>query len=99
MKGYDPSEQITEYEQNHLFLSYCTLVTLLNTKKLNLANVLIQLLKSSVHRELFKEYIDLKSDFAAIKFFLQFESSLYKSKYIMKFLNNNKRKVLNGQDN
>lgn len=96
MRGYDPSEQITEYEQTHLFLSYCSLVTLLNTKKLNLANVFIQLLKSNVHRELFREYIDLKNDFTAIKFFLQFESSLYKSKYIMKFLNNNKKNFLNG---
>jgi hypothetical protein len=42
-------------------------------------------------RDLFKEYCDLKNDFSAVKFFLQFDSSLYKSKYIMKFLNSNKK--------
>lgn len=94
MKGYDPSEQITDYEQTHLFLSFCSFTTLTNTKKLNLANVFICLLKNENFRELFKTYCDLKNDFTAVKFFLQFDSSLYKSKYIMKFLNNS-RKFLN----
>ena len=91
VKGYDPLEHLTEYEQTHLFLSFCSFVTLINTKKLNLANVFIQLLKNNNLRDLFKEYCDLKNDFSAIKFFLQFDSSLYKSKYIMKFLNSNKK--------
>jgi len=91
VKGYDPSEQITDYEQTHLFLSFCSFVTLTSTKKLNLANVFISILKNKEFRELFKVYCDLKNDFSAIKFFLQFDSSLYKSKYIMKFLNTNKK--------
>ena len=91
MKGYDPSEQMTEYEQAHLFLSFCTFITLTNTKKLNLANVFILLLKKKGVRELFKTYCDLKNDFTAVKFFLQFDSSLHKSKYIMKFLNSTKK--------
>ena len=93
MKGYDPLEQLTEYKQTHLFLSFCTFVTLTNTKKLNLANVFIQLLKNKTLRELFKEYCDLKNDFTAIKFFLQFDSCLYKSKYVMKFLNSSKKNL------
>ena len=91
MKGYDPSEQITDYEQTHLFLSFCSFITLMNTKKLNLANVFITLLKHKEFRDIFKIYCDMKNDFSAIKFFLQFDSSLYKSKYIMKFLNSNKK--------
>jgi len=91
VKGYDPSEQLTDYEQTHLFLSFCSFVTLTNTKKLNLANVFITLLKNKEFREIFKIYCDLKNDFSAVKFFLQFDSSLYKSKYIMKFLNSNKK--------
>jgi len=63
----------------------------MNTKKLNLANVFITLLKNKEFRDIFKIYCDLKNDFSAIKFFLQFDSSLYKSKYIMKFLNSNKK--------
>lgn len=91
MKGYDPSEQISDYEQTHLFLSFCSFITLMNTKKLNLANVFITLLKHKEFRDIFKIYCDMKNDFSAIKFFLQFDSSLYKSKYIMKFLNSNKK--------
>lgn len=94
MKGYDPAEQINEYEQTHLFLSFCSLITLLNTKKLNLANVFILLLKNKNVRELFLKYCELKNDFSAIKFFLQFDSGLYKSKYVMKFLNTHKKNLL-----
>jgi len=91
VKGFDPAEQITDFEQNHLFLSFCSFITLIHTKKLNLANVFIYLLKEKPVREFFIEYCDLKNDFTAVKFFLQFDSSLYKSKYIMKFLNNIKK--------
>ncbi len=93
MRGFDPSEQMTEFEQTHLFLSFCSFVTLTNTKKLNLANVFILLLKKSTLRDLFKTYCDIKNDFNAIKFFLHFDSSLYKSKYVMKFLNSTKNSL------
>jgi hypothetical protein len=93
VRGFDPSEQITEFEQTHLFLSFCSFVTLTNTKKLNLANVFILLLKKTTLRDLFKTYCDIKNDFNAIKFFLHFDSTLYKSKYVMKFLNLNKKKL------
>ena len=91
MSGFDPAERITDYEQSHLFLSFCSFVTLIHTKKLNLANVFIFLLKEKPVREFFISYCDLKNDFTAVKRFLQFDSSLYKSKYIMKFLNNIKK--------
>lgn len=93
MRGFDPSEQITEFEQTHLFLSFCSFVTLTNTKKLNLANVFILLLKKTTLRDLFKTYCDIKNDFNAIKFFLHFDSTLYKSKYVMKFLNSSKKSL------
>lgn len=93
MKGYDPSEQLNDFEQNHLFLSFCSLITLLHTKKLNLANVFILLLKNKEIRDLFKMHCELKNDFVAVKFFLQFDSGLYKSKYIMKFLNSSKKSL------
>lgn len=93
MRGFDPAEHITSFEQTHLFLSFCSFVSLNNTKKLNLANVFICLLKDNNVRDLFKNYCDFKNDYSAIKFFLQFDSSLYKSKYIMKFLNSKKGKL------
>jgi len=69
-----------------MFLSFCSLVTLTSTKKLNLANVFIAVLM----RDLFRKYCDFENNFGALKFFLQSDPSLHKSKYIMKFLNNNK---------
>jgi len=90
VKGYEPSRQITEYEQTHMFLSFCSLVTLTSTKKLNLANVFIAVLKDKSMRDLFRKYCDFENNFGALKFFLQSDPSLHKSKYIMKFLNNNK---------
>ena len=92
MKDIDPSRHIYDYEFNHLFLSFCSLVTLLHTKKLNLANVFLLLLQNRDLLDLYKEYCDFKSDFAAIKSFLSFDSSLHKSKYIMKYLNGQKNK-------
>lgn len=94
MKLCDPSEQLTVFEQNHLFLSFCSFVSLNHTKKLNLANVFICLLKDRNLRDMFKNYCDHKNDYSAIKFFLQFDSSLYKSKYVMKFLNSKKNGAL-----
>lgn len=93
MKDIDPSRHIHEYEFNHLFLSFCSLITLMHTKKLNLANVFLLLLQNRDLLNLYKEYCDIKSDFLAVKSFLNFDSSLYKSKYIMKFLNNQKNKI------
>ena len=83
----DPSDKITHYEVNHLFLSFCTFCTLLDSKKLNLANVFLLVLKNKKFRDLLKNYCDFKNDYYALKYFLHFDSTLYKSKYIMKFIN------------
>jgi hypothetical protein len=45
-------------------------------------------------RELFKDLLSVSTDFEAIRLFLDFDPTLYKSKYIMKYLNNNKSKKL-----
>jgi hypothetical protein len=86
----DPSHSITTYEFNHLFYSFCTLISLLQTKKMNLANIFLLLLQNPSVRTLFKEYCGFENDYSAIKSFLQFDTGLYKSKYIMKYLNANK---------
>lgn len=90
----DPSHSITTYEFNHLFYSFCTLISLLQTKKMNLANIFLLLLQNPNVRILFKEYCDFENDYLAVKSFLQFDTGLYKSKYIMKYLNANKKALL-----
>jgi hypothetical protein len=82
-----PIEKISEREMSHLFLSFCTFCALLEPKKINLANVFLLVLREKRFRSLLVDYCDFKNDYEALKYFLFFDSTLYKSKYIMKFLN------------
>lgn len=84
---------LIDYEQDHLFLAFCSYVTLIHAKKLNLANVFLMVLQNKSLRDLFKLYCDASSDFAVVQAFLSFDPSLHKSKYVMKYLNNTKKKI------
>jgi hypothetical protein len=84
---------LIEYEQDHLFLAFCSYVTLIHAKKLNLANVFLMVLQNKSLRDLFKLYCDANNDFAVVQTFLSFDPSLHKSKYVMKYLNNAKKKI------
>jgi hypothetical protein len=84
---------LIEYEQDHLFLAFCSFVTLIHAKKLNLANVFLLVLQNKSLRDLFKTYCDASNDFAVVQAFLSFDPSLHKSKYVMKYLNNTKKKI------
>jgi hypothetical protein len=84
---------LIDYEQDHLFLAFCSFVTLTHSKKLNLANVFLMVLQNKSLRDLFKYYCDATSDFAVVQTFLSFDPSLHKSKYVMKYLNNTKKKI------
>jgi hypothetical protein len=88
------SNTLLEYESMHLFLSFCSFATLTHTKKLNLANIFLLLLQDRELRSFFKLYCDISSDYAVVQAFLQFDPSLHKSKYVMKFLNNSKKKII-----
>lgn len=85
--SFNPIEKISENEIHHLFLSFCSFCSLLEPKKINLANVFLLVLKENKFRQLLIEYCDFKNDYDALKYFLFFDSTLHKSKYIMKFLN------------
>jgi len=85
---------LLDYESNHLFLSFCTYATLTHTKKLNVANIFLILLQNKELREFFKLYCDAPSDFAVVQMFLKHDPGLYKSKYVMKFLNSSKHKII-----
>ena len=89
-------KEIDKKETEHLFKSLCSLLCILFNKKLNLANILIIYLQDTTVRNLFKSSLSLTTDFETIKVFLDFDPCLYKSKYIMKFLNNkaNKKYIL-----
>ena len=88
------SNSLLEYELNHLFLAFCSFTTLIHMKKLNLANIFLLLLQDKELRTFFKLYCDIPSDYAVVQVFLKFDPGLYKSKYVMKFLNNSKKKII-----
>ena len=93
MKSLENNVSLVTYEQEHLFLAFCSFVTLIHAKKLNLANVFLLVLQNKSLRDLFKVYCDANSDYAVVQAFLTFDPSLHKSKYVMKYLNNTKKKI------
>jgi hypothetical protein len=93
MKRFEEEGTLLEYEQDHLFLAFCSFVTLIHAKKLNLANVFLMVLQNKPLRDLFKYYCDSNNDYAVVQAFLSFDPSLHKSKYVMKYLNNSKKKI------
>jgi hypothetical protein len=87
-------KEIDRKEVEHIFKSLCSLLCIVYNKKLNLANILLLYLQHPEIRDLFKMTLSLNTDFEAVKVFLEFDSCLYKSKYIMKFLNNKTNRKL-----
>jgi hypothetical protein len=89
-------KELDKKELDHIFKSLCSMLCILYNKKLNLANILLLYLQDVQVRDLFKNTLSLSSDFEAVRVFLDFDPCLYKSKYIMKYLNNksNKRRIL-----
>ena len=89
LRNSDPVHNLYETEYTHYFLCFCTLVCLLNNKKLNLANIFLCMLKDKDIRDIFKGLCDISSDYKALKKFLQYDPTLYKSKYIKNYLEAN----------
>jgi len=77
-------------ETDHLFRSFCSFVCIVFNKKYNLANILLLYLQNKNIKNLFKAILDIESDVLAVKIFLEFDPSLCKSKYIMKYLNSHR---------
>jgi len=83
---------IHQEETDHLFRTFCSFICLASNKKYNLANILLHVLQNKTAKTPFKQLMDVDNDIAAVKIFLEFDPSLCKSKYIMKFLNSNRGK-------
>jgi hypothetical protein len=89
IKQYNPYFNLIEAETLNSFLNFCTFVFLINGKKLNLANIFLLCLKNSQVKSMLKETLGIENDYAALKIFFEFDPTLYKSKYIMKYINKN----------
>jgi hypothetical protein len=87
----DPSHNLIEEESNHLFLCYCTFVMNLEGKKLSIQNVFIQTLQSEKLKNIFKEILNLDTDFELVKVFLDFDPTIAKSKMVTKYTNSQRK--------
>jgi len=85
----NPYTILEKKDSVHKFLSLCSLVSICENRKINLANVFLLILKEQKYRDLFKECLIVDNNFELIKLFLQHEPYLYKSKYITKYLKKN----------
>ena len=79
-------------EKEHIFNSFCSFISILNNKKMNYASILLMYMQDKKIRDFFKMLHNIETDMCAIKIFLENDPTLYKSKYVMKFINNKKNK-------
>lgn len=85
MSGFDPSSEMVENEMNHLFLCFCTFVNNIKGKKLSVQNVFVTTLQEERLKNIFKEILNLDTDFEVVKVFLEFDPSIARSKYVSRF--------------
>ena len=83
----DPTSRIKEEEFRQRFLTFCSLICIIHNKKLNLANIFLLLLKNERIMKLYMSMCEFDSAYNALKSFLEYDSTLHKSKYIKKYLN------------
>jgi len=81
-----PFDSICYIETKNNFNKACSFICLLKNKRLNYANILIILLQEERFIELFKNLCSFESDIDCIKYFLECDPNIYKSKYIKRFL-------------
>ena len=86
-----PSRDITKRELDHLLLCFCTFCCLLKGKKLSLQNIFVLVLKEEKIRKVIKTLLTVDNDFEMVKMFIEFEPQIAESKYITKYINQNKR--------
>ena len=86
-----PSGDITKRELEHLMLCFCTFCCLLKGKRLSLQNIFVIVLKEGKIRKVLKTLLTVDNDFELVKMFIEFEPQIAESKYITKYLNQNKK--------
>jgi hypothetical protein len=77
-------------ELNHNFLCFCSLICIINGKKMNLPNIFLLVLKNESYKAILKYMLTIDNDYDLFKFFIDYDSTISKSKYISKYLNSTK---------
>lgn len=86
-----PSGDITNREVDHLLLCFCTFCCLLKGKRLSPQNIFVLVLKEPKLRNILKTLLTVDTNFEMVQMFLKFEPQIAESKYITKYLNQNKK--------
>ena len=81
-----PYDSLCSVETRNNFYRACSFICLLKNKRLNYANILIILLQEKKLIRLFKNLCCFDNDIECIRFFLECDPNIYKSKYIKRFL-------------
>ena len=94
LNNTNPIESTHLQEVTQIFMGFCSFISIIHNKKVNLPNIFILLLKDNKLRTILKDLLDIQTDFGLVQLFLFFEPSLYKSKYIMKYVNSKRKKLI-----
>lgn len=86
----NPSGDIAKRELDHLILCFCTFCCQLKGKRLSLQNIFVLVLKEEKLRNMLKTLLTVETNFEMVKIFIEFEPQIAESKYITKYLNQNK---------
>lgn len=89
--SFDPSSEIVEEEQNHLFLCYCSFINHIKGKKLSIQNVFVTTLQEDKYKKILKTILSLESDQELVRVFMEYDPTIAKSKYVTKFINNKQK--------
>jgi hypothetical protein len=82
--------ELEKNEINHNFLCFCSFICIINGKKMNLPNIFLLVLKNESYKSLLKYMLTIDNDYDLFRFFIEYDSTISKSKYISKYLNSSK---------
>lgn len=82
-------KELENNELNHNFLCFCSFICIVNGKKLNLPNIFLLVLKNETYKSLLKYMLTIDNDYDLLKYFIDYDYTISKSKYISKYLNSN----------
>jgi hypothetical protein len=88
-KSTDPVRSLYQQDLEHAFYSYCSLVTMLKNKKMNIAAIFIETINDDELLDIFSNLCDHRNKYDAVRSFFTIEPSLQKSKYIKRYINKN----------
>ena len=84
--------QMEKEEIEHNFLCFCSFICILHGKKINLPNIFISVLMNDAYKRILSQLLGIDNDYELFLYFINFDPSLSKSKYISKFLNSKEAK-------